>query len=451
MRQLANDIIDHLLKHGATNALFVGGCVRDQILSIEPKDFDVEVYGLPLVQVSEILAQRWSVNLVGESFGVIKVNNIIDVSVPRRENKIGRRHDDFEVHVDHAMTPTEAASRRDFTINSMMMNRHGIVVDPFGGKKDLEQKVIRHTSDAFSEDPLRVLRAMQFAARFNFTLDHATGRLCETIFNEYQFIAKERVFEEWWKWATKSVKPSAGLQVLLQTGWIKHFPEIADMIGVPQDPIWHPEGDCATHTFHVCDAAADIAKRDGLDEEARGILLFAALAHDFGKVSTTKRNDQGRWSAHGHAEAGVKPSLSFLSSIGAFGKVLEHVPPLVAEHMAHAAVRDDQLTHRIVRRLANRLAPANMLMWSRVCESDHNGRPPLPHGNPVEKWLEIGETVEVTDGKPKPILMGRHLLELGLQPGPKIGVITKSAFEQQLDGTFTDLEGALVWFNKQEL
>jgi tRNA nucleotidyltransferase (CCA-adding enzyme) len=192
----------------------------------------------------------------------------------------------------------------------------------------------------------------------------------------------------------------------------------------------------------VCDAAAEIASREQLSPENRMILMFAALCHDLGKPATTVRNEQGRWSSPAHDKAGEEPTISFLKSINSPNWLIENVVPLVVEHMAHVHCEP---THRIVRRLANRLHPSNLKMWSAVCEADHSGRPPKPAANPVIEWMELAKEVKVDDGKPKPILMGRHLLELGEKPGKEMGEKLKKAFQAQLDGLFSTPEEGIAW------
>src|SRR5579875_1893876 len=246
--------------------LIAGGAVRDALLGRAAKDIDIEVYGITYDRLAEILSRFGRVDLVGRSFGVVKLDGH-DFSVPRRDNKIGRGHRDFLTTFDPSITPREAASRRDFTINAMAYDpvSHE-VLDFFGGRQDLENRVLRATSSAFSEDPLRVLRGMQFACRFDLTLDPATAEMSR---------------------ATKAAHPGRIFEYLETTGWIRHFPELQRLRGVPQDPEWHPEGDVAVHTMHVVDFAARIAGRDHCQGDDRAVLMFAALAHDFAKADTT--------------------------------------------------------------------------------------------------------------------------------------------------------------------
>ena len=447
----AKVVAGRLRAAGASECLLVGGFVRDHLMGIDSKDIDIEVYGLSYEQIIDILKPHCRIDVVGRSFGVVKVDNEIDISLPRRESKIGVGHKGFSVTADSTMTPREAAARRDFTINAIGMTFDGTILDPFGGQRDIKRGVLRATSSAFGEDPLRVLRGMQFAARFGFEMETETIRLCRCMKDQFVHLPRERVWGEWFKWATRSKHPSRGLLLLEQTGWSDHFPTLSRLRSTPQNPDWHPEGDVFIHTAHVCDAAAEIAERDRLDPSQRAVLLFAALCHDFGKPATTVRNERGQWVAPQHAKRGVPLARAFLTEIGAPGGLTAEVLPLVAEHMVHTTHPSDSIpSQRTVRRLAMRLAPASIRQWSRTCESDASGRPPLPKRNPVVKWMEIAEELAVENEKPQPILQGCHLISRGFKPGPEIGRILNAAFEAQLDGEFDTIDGALRWVNDHD-
>jgi tRNA nucleotidyltransferase (CCA-adding enzyme) len=427
---------------GAREVLIVGGFVRDSILGVESKDVDIEVYGMDMGSVMRILRYDagLDVNEVGASFGVLKVDNEIDVSVPRRENKIRIGHRGFGVDHDPDMSVEDAAARRDFTINSMAMRMDGTIIDPHHGRTDLDVGCLRATSpEAFVEDPLRVMRAMQFASRFRLWIHPDTEALCRSMAPQKVELPKERIWEEWKKWAVKGVKPSDGLMVLFYSHWLD--PEIRRLHKVPQDKGWHPEGDVFAHTCHVVDAAAKIAEREHLDVNDRMVLMFAALCHDFGKVSTTEFID-GHWRARGHCEASVKPAQDFLRRIGAPMFVVDAVSKLVIEHLIHAGA---QPTERAVRRLANRLHPSSVRMLGMLVEADHSGRPPLPAGNPFEPWVDMAVKLYVDKQKPLPILWGRHLVDVGMKPGPKMGVMLAAAFQAQMDGRFDNVDDGVNW------
>ena len=284
-------------------ALLVGGCVRDAALGIPAKDLDIEVYGVPPERLAEILAMRFAIDLIGQAFAVIKIRGLpIDVSIPRRESKAGLGHRGFEVLSDPWMTPEEAVARRDFTINAMALDPvEGAIIDPYGGLQDLQMRLLRHTTEKFAEDPLRVLRGMQFAARFNLEVAPETASLCRTI--EPEGLAHERIFEEWRKLILSGIRPSRGLKFLRDCQWVRYFPELEALIGCQQDPDWHPEGDVWTHTLHCMDAFA--TERAGNEWEDL-VVGFAVLCHDLGKPSTTRFED-GRLRSKGMKKPGRRP------------------------------------------------------------------------------------------------------------------------------------------------
>lgn len=432
----------------------VGGCVRDWLLGLEAKDFDVEVYGMDYEQLGRALAPFGPTDLVGRSFGVIKVRIAgaeYDFSLPRRESKTGAGHRGFAVAPDSTLTETEAAARRDFTINAIAYDPfENRILDFHGGQEDLQRKVLRHTSAAFVEDPLRVLRAFQFAARFELTLAPETAALCRSIADTYAELAVERVWGEWDKWATKAVKPSLGIVALRQAGWLKHFPEVSALDGVPQEPEWHPEGDVLTHTNHCLDALATLPSwREG-DARTRRILSFSVLAHDFGKAVTTKqaeRRGRIRWVSPEHEAAGGPITETFLQRIGAPLDLIEHVRPLVVNHLLHhhgsVEYRDS-----FVRRLANKVAPATLDHLIAVMQADHLGRPPLVSSETALRLEHLragARRLAIEHIAPKPIMLGRHLITLGVQPGPHFKPALDAAFESQLDGAFYDENGGLDW------
>lgn len=427
--------------------LVVGGAVRDLLLGVAPLDADLEVYGLDGVRLLETLRQLGRVEAVGRSFGVLKLwvgrGRCFDVSLPRRESRAGPRG---MLGAGDELTPREAAARRDFTWNALAITPDGELLDFFGGVDDLRSGVIRHVSQAFGDDPLRVLRAMQFAARFDLHLAPETAQLCRSLLPRAPELALERVWGEWQKWALRGAFPAAGLRALHASGWIMLYPELAALDGCPQHELWHPEGDVWTHTGLVCDAARTIADREGLDDETRVILLFAALCHDLGKPATTVLRD-GIYRSPGHAREGVVPTESFLKRIGAPQRLVEHVVPLVREHMAYLANRGSE---RAVRRLAVRLTPATIAQWGLLTEADFSGRPPLPPGNPGATIVATAERIGAAQGRPAALVQGRDLLALGITPGPHLGELLRRAYQSQIDGEFATIEEGIAWVMQSE-
>ncbi|MBI2518750.1 MAG: polynucleotide adenylyltransferase [Opitutae bacterium] len=432
----------------------VGGCVRDWLLGLEAKDFDVEVFGLDYEAMGRTLAPFGATDLVGRSFGVLKIRIggiEYDFSLPRRESKTGAGHRGFAVAPEPNLTEADAAARRDFTLNAIAYDPfENRVIDPHGGERDLKARLLRHTSAAFVEDPLRVLRGFQLAARFELTMASETAGLCRAIKSAYTELPIERVWGEWDKWATKAAKPSLGLVVLKQTGWLAHFPEIATLDGLPQEPEWHPEGDALTHTNHCLDALVGLpAWRDGAPHTRR-VLTFAVLAHDFGKAGTTHQADRRgkiRWVSPGHESAGGPLTETFLQRIGAPHDLVHQVRPLVVHHLAH---HHGQTNFRdtTVRRLARKIEPATLDELTAVMLSDHLGRPPLVSTESlrrIDQLKEIAQRLAITHAAPKPIVLGRHLISLGFTPGPHFKAALDAAFESQLDGAFNDEAGGLEW------
>ena len=436
-----------LVEAGASDCMFVGGCVRDFFLGIQSKDIDIEVYGLDYDKIASVLSKQFRVDLVGKSFGIVKVDNFIDVGIPRRESKVGIGHTGFLVETDSDLTPEQAFGRRDFTINAIGMRLDGTICDPYNGYQDLSRKILRATTDAFGEDPLRVLRGMQFAARFGFDTDKHTLDLCRSLLPEFETLPSERIWNEWYKWALKGKYLSKGLQFLYDCGWIEKFPEINAMVGCQQNPKWHPEGDVFVHTQHSCNEAVNLADEYDLDEKDRAILIFATLCHDFGKPSTTYLNDIGNWVSPGHARMSGPLAKEFLERMRAPIWLVEQVVPLVVEHMAHNSTPEEEIPKQnLVRRLANRLDPATIRMWGLLCQADGRGCGGLrERRNRVQHWLEVARELVVADAKPVPLLLGRDLLKLNMQPGPEMGVILKAAYEAQLDGVIKTQEDAIEW------
>jgi tRNA nucleotidyltransferase (CCA-adding enzyme) len=437
--------------------MLVGGCVRDPLIDpqISSKDIDIEVYGCSdFDALSTALESVGEVDEVGKSFGVLKVtvgNQDLDVSLPRRDSKVGEGHKGFDVQPDADLSEVEASGRRDFTINSLMWDPETEeVVDCWGGLEDLEAGVLRHTTDAFSEDPLRVLRGVQFAARFGFRLAPETAELCRGLAGSFAELPTERVWGEIEKIGSKGVHITAGLATLRQSGWDHHFPQITATYGVEQDPHWHPEGDVAIHTGLSADAAAVLADQAGLTGEDRFVIVMGTLVHDFGKPDHTQHvthpDGSVKITSHGHAAGGVQPAADFLSSVGCPRHLVERITPIVREHMCTAS---SDPTPAAARRLARRLVPATLTEWALVVGADHAGRGPASGPNPADAWMALARKSGVTERPAKGLLTGDHLIAAGMAPGPEFRPILASALAAQDDGVFEDEAGALAWMGRR--
>ncbi|MSU70558.1 MAG: polynucleotide adenylyltransferase [Opitutaceae bacterium] len=436
----------------------VGGCVRDWLLGLELKHFDVEVAGVDFETLQRALAPFGATDVVGRSFGVIKLalgGGQHDFSLPRRESKTGAGHRGFAVAPDPGLSEAEAAARRDFTLNAISYDPFtSTVIDPLGGQADLKARILRHASPAFAEDPLRVLRAFQLAARFDFSLAPETARLCRTISGAFAELPVERVWGEWEKWAVKSARPARGLAVLEETGWLHHFPEIAALRATQQEPEWHPEGDVFAHTLLCLDALAGLNGWKASDAPRRARLSFAVLAHDFGKPATTEhaeRRGKLRWVSPGHEATGGPLAAAFLRRIGAPLDLDAPVAALVVHHLVHHHGQHGAFTDAQVRRLARKLAPATIDDLALVMTADAAGRPPLPSTEIlalITQLLDKAHALELERAAPRPIILGRHLIALGLKPGPDFKPILEAAFEAQLDGAFADDDSGTAWLRQ---
>ena len=445
-----------LVREAGGRALLVGGAVRDMIYLASnsvfrsaQKDFDIEVFGLDAPRLESALKKSFAIDTVGISFGVIKLHHYdIDVALARRETKLGLGHKAFGMDFDTSLTLEEAAARRDFTLNAIYLDPlTNELLDPWGGERDLKRGILRHVSGHFGEDPLRVLRAMQFLARFDLRIAPETLAICAKMTAEG--LAKERLFAEWEKMLVKGKRISRGLEFLRASGWVNDYPELKRLIGCDQAIEWHPEGDVWNHTLLALDAFA--AQRNGEGEAEDLIVGLAVLCHDFGKplVSYYDRAKH-RIRSPGHDTAGLEPTLSFLRRLTNEERILKEVPVLVTSHMRPYAMWKTHAGESAIRRLSAQVGRIDRLV--RVCAADDAGRATFdPDFRPLEWLLAEAARLQIKDSKPKPILMGRHLIAKGMKPGVAFGKILSAAYEAQLDGVFFDEQGALKWLEDRSL
>ena len=442
---LVNNIATAVRDAGG-RAVIVGGWVRDRLLGLaEPAkpNVDLEVFGLPGDRLRALLETFGRVEAVGESFQVYKLGDI-DVSLPRRDSKSGRGHKGFVVTGDPDMSIADAARRRDFTVNAISQDPlTGDYFDPFDGRADLARRLLRVVDPAtFGDDSLRVLRAVQFAARFGLALEPSTAALCREI--PLDDLPAERVWGEFEK-LLFAPKPSIGFAIAMELGVIaKLFPELQALAGCPQESEWHPEGDVWVHNLQVIDEAR--SRIDDLERPQQLAVMLGAVCHDLGKPATTKFLD-GRIRSLDHEEQGVAPARVFLDrlNVNAFDgyDVRRQVLGITAQHLKPGSwfkVRDE-VGDGAFRRLAHKV---DLELLARVAKSDCEGRKPGRFDCSAMDWfLERARALGVQHRPPEPILLGRHLLALGLKPGPTVGEILKAVYEQQMDGKVMTLEQAI--------
>jgi tRNA nucleotidyltransferase (CCA-adding enzyme) len=394
-------------------------------------------------RLRQVLETFGRVETVGESFQVYKLGDI-DVSLPRRESKAGRGHRGFDVTGDPHLSIADAARRRDFTVNAIAWDPlSGEYEDPFDGRSDINRRVLRVVDPSrFPDDSLRVLRAVQLAARLEFHLDDETRALCRAI--PLDDLPSERVWGEIEK-LLFAPHPSRGFALMLELDVVsKLFPELEALVGCRQEPEWHPEGDVWVHTLQVVDQAR--ARIEDLERPQQIAVMLGALCHDFGKPATTATID-GRIRSMDHEEQGVAPASVFLDRLNVHSidgyDVRRQVLGFVAHHLKPGAwykVRDE-VGDGAFRRLSQKV---DLELLARLAKADCLGRSPGQFDCTAMDWfLERARALGVEHRPPGPILLGRHLLALGLQPGPQVGEILKAVYELQMDGGVTTLDEAI--------
>ena len=405
----------------------VGGAVRDLVLGRPVVDIDIEVVAPALADLERCYADMVPRGAVGSDRQVIRIRtaaHTVDITVAT----------DADVYT--------AAAGRDLTINALAILPDGTLVDPHGGLADLRHGVLRHIGTAFADDPLRVLRLMRFAGQLNFRVAPETLAHALAVVDRITLIPFERIWHEWRLFAL-APHPWAGLMVLYATGWLRHYPMLAALMGCAQDFVHHPEGDVWIHTLYVCEGA--VTRRGDLDSEKVLILSLAAICHDLGKP-TTSYVENGRIHCPTHAAAGVPFTVDFLRLIGAPDKYVAPVCALVREHMA---ANDGPASPRFVRRLAHRLAPADMDLWARLVAADSSGRPPLPFKEPGAPFMALAAALGTIQQPVAPLLNGNDVLALGIAAGPRVKELLRIAYDAQLDGVYETRADALQWMQTQ--
>ena len=436
--------IARAVRDAGGRAVIVGGWVRDRLMGRPSKDVDIEVFGIEPGRLKQLLSAFGSVNTVGESFTVYKVGDI-DVSIPRTESKSGKGHKGFAVRGDPALSFEEAARRRDFTINAISFDPlTGEYLDPFSGRSDIERKILRAVdARTFADDSLRVLRAIQFAARFEFGLDAGTKALCRAL--PLDDLPAERIWAEIEKLLLRARRPSIGFALALELRVIERlFPELDACVGCPQEPEWHPEGDVWVHTLLVIDEARK--RIDDLDYPQQVAIMLGAVCHDLGKPATTALLD-GRIRSIDHEDQGVPPARALLDRLNVHSMqgydVRREVLGMVANHLKPGmfAKANPPVGDGAYRRLAQKV---DLELLARVAKSDCEGRGGGFDCSAMDAFLDRARRLGVEHAAPEPLVKGRHLLDLGVAPGPAMGEVLRQVYERQLDGSVADFDAALA-------
>jgi tRNA nucleotidyltransferase (CCA-adding enzyme) len=471
-------------------AMLVGGWVRDRLLGQESKDYDIEVYSIEPQALRAILKKFGRVNTVGEHFAVYKLvcdvkpgdaatpnaeRLEIDVSIPRRESKSGRGHRGFTIEGDPQMTVEEAARRRDFTINAILYDPLAdLFIDPYGGRRDLQQKCLRAVAaETFIEDSLRVLRAVQFAARFEMTVDDQTVALCRTI--DLADLPHERIWGEVEKLLLMAARPAIGLDAALRLGVLeKLFPELSALVdGRPcesiedrKDSRSQPDAaragqqleDAFTHTKRAIDAAARLA--GDLDRPRRVTVMLATLCHALGspgaadikveRSSHTSETAPGNQATGNQTSVASERTLAVLDRLGLYTlagyDVREQVVALVGEQdkPREFYARREQTTDGDFRRLARRVEIDLLYRLAKACGLASHAPSSLDDSalKAADWFMARARELGVEHRPPAPLLLGRHLLEMGIAPGPQVGQLLRRIYDLQLDGQVRTLDEA---------
>lgn len=411
-------------------ALLVGGCVRDEILGIPCYDIDCEVHGVAPEKLKELLCEIGEIDESGVHYGIFTIKGTgLDIALPRRETRTGPGHKDFEVHVEPMLSPRKAAARRDFTVNAIMRDAlTGEYVDPYGGMEDLKNHVLRAVPGGqFEEDPLRVMRGAQFAARFHLTPDEETLEMMHRM--PVDHLSHGRVFMEMKKALLMADEPDVFFRVLEKANALAHwFPELAALRRAQQNPVYHPEGDAFEHTMMVLRAAAEIR---GKTADPLSFML-AALCHDLGKAVSTKKNEKGAWASIGHERTGVPLCEKMLSRLHVSKNVIAYVQNMCALHMrVHTCYYGKARVSRTNVLFDESINPRE-LSWLVVCDSRGTGKP--RSGADEEEAFIFDRLAQyesvIAGGMPD----AGMLMALGMKSGPGIKKAIAFAREQVLCG-----------------
>ena len=430
MLEMAIEICKAVARVGG-KAYFAGGWVRDQLRQVESNDIDIEVFGLEQSVLEGILAYFGEVKLVGRAYGVYKIGDL-DISMPRTEVQKGPKHRDLEVIVDKNLDLETACRRRDFTMNAMLFDPlTNELFDFFDGDEDTLRGIIRHVSnDTFIEDPLRILRAARFRATFDFVVAASTETVCLHNAWKIKDLPKERIFWELEKVLLKAKTPSSFFNFLRLIDALQYFfPELYTLQSVDQGDTYHREGDAYVHTMMAIDSIPV--------EERELSVMLATLFHDLGKINTRSENVTGVH-FYGHQIEGVPLVEKAMSRITNDVVLTEEVISLTRHHMDVYPLIE-HCRKRSVRKLA---AKVDIYKLMKLHKGDRLGR-----GNPasidhIERIISVFE--EVKD-EIKPLILGRHLIELGAKPGKHFSSILNAIWEAQLDGAFSTVEDGVAY------
>ena len=411
-------------------ALLVGGCVRDALLGRTCTDIDCEVHGVSPDALRALLDAFGEIDESGCAYGIYTIRGAgIDIALPRTETRTGPGHKDFAVTVNPQLDPAQAALRRDFTVNAIMRDAlTGEYVDPLGGMEDLAQGVLRAVpGGGFEEDPLRVLRGAQFAARFHLTPDAETLQRMRRMPTDH--LSASRVYAEMNKALLTAREPDIFFRVLRDADALEPwFTELAALIGVKQNPLHHPEGDAFEHTLLTLRAAAE--ERDRSSDPLH--FMLAALTHDLGKAVSAVQDEHGSWHAAGHAETGVPLCEAMLTRLGAPRAAIRYAQDMCRLHMRVHVGYYTQADAAWTNLLFDESVCAKDLAWLAVCDTRGTGKP--RENADREEAFVMDRLVYYERAVSRPMPDARMLMAAGVSPGPGMKAALAEARRRVLCG-----------------
>ena len=458
MNEIDKTIIEELasrVEELGGRAYMVGGAVRDEIMKRPIKDVDIEVHGISVAVLETVLKELGKPLRFGSAFGVYSLaGHQIDIALPRSERKAGNGHRDFEIEIDPFIGIKEAARRRDFTMNALLKDiLSGEIADPYGGTEDIKNRIIRHIDDKkFGEDPLRALRAAQFRSRFGFQVAPSTISICSAL--DLRNLSAERVEMEMKKALLESHRPSEFFECLREMGQLGYwFQELEQLIGLEQNPVFHPEGDVWTHTMMVLDRAAQF--RPYASDPYAFMLL--ALTHDFGKITTTEFAN-GAIHAYGHEIQGAEIAERFLDRVCHGSDIKKYIANMIPNHMRPNKIAESRSAVKKTNHLFDSVLAPSDLIYFAICD-----KPKLPYvlqsqdkdsikvemDKGIEKELYtttenereqeridfLFDRLEVyREMMAKPYVTGKDLIINGIMPGEDFGTILEYAHKLRLAG-----------------
>lgn len=423
--------LDDLLKAGIKPVL-VGGFVRDYFFNLPNKDFDIELYGWnSLEKIINILEKYGNVNYVGKSFGVLtlRIEDFdFDFALPRKEKKIGVNHQDYIIESDGFLSYELAASRRDFTINSIGYDYFSKkFLDPYGGINDIKKRVLRHIDDKkFCEDSLRVYRAVQFTSRFALSIDSKTKELCKYMVknNECKYLPKERIYEEFKKLFLKSQNPSIGLELFKELGLFKYFPQLK----IFEINKINGDNNTWTYTLRAIDELVNILKKNKIINENRKLYLFYALFCT------------GLKKALNNETLGLNQTILFLDKLTNEKKFIDTVSTLVENYSRFYPLNFEDFSQKDIKRVSLKLSIEDLclLYFADFFSKDFLIKD--KYYNKIKYLLQTAKNLGIENKPLKPLLQGRDLINLGINPSKKFKEILDYSFYLQIEYNYSKEE-----------